>query len=146
LKVVLDTNSLLVSIGRKSKYRPIFDALLEGKITLLISNDIINEYVEIIEDKTNAIVANNIADLLVSSPNVEEVKVYFKWAIITEDADDNKFVDCALNGQAKFLVTDDKRECSSKCVCRGGTEIQSIDFHRLTVNQNHARHSLMNTP
>lgn len=108
MKVVLDTNSLLVSIGRKSKYRPIFDALLEGKITLLISNDIINEYVEIIEEKTNAIVANNIADLLVSSPNVEEVKIYFKWAIITEDADDNKFVDCALNGQAKFLVTDDK--------------------------------------
>jgi predicted nucleic acid-binding protein len=28
--------------------------------------------------------------------------------IITEDADDNKFVDCALNGQANFLVTDDK--------------------------------------
>ena len=108
MKVVLDTNSLLVSIGRKSRYRPIFDALLEGKITLLISNDIVSEYVEIIETKTNAIVAGNIADLLVSSPNVEEVKIYFKWTIITDDADDNKFVDCALNGQAKFLVTDDK--------------------------------------
>ncbi|MEO0873949.1 MAG: PIN domain-containing protein, partial [Bacteroidota bacterium] len=76
--------------------------------TLLITNDIISEYVEIIERKANAIVATNIADLLVSSPHVEEVKIYFKWSIITEDADDNKFVDCALNGQAKFLVTDDK--------------------------------------
>lgn len=108
MKVVLDTNTLLVSIGRKSKYRPIFDALLEGKITLLISNDIINEYVEIIGEKTNAIIANNISDLMVSSPNVKEVKIYFKWGIITEDTDDNKFVDCALNGQANFLVTDDK--------------------------------------
>ncbi|MEL7426660.1 MAG: putative toxin-antitoxin system toxin component, PIN family [Bacteroidota bacterium] len=108
MRIVLDTNSLLVSIGRKSKYRPIFDALLDGQITLLITNDIISEYVEIIERKANAIVATNIADLLVSSPHVEEVKIYFKWSIITEDADDNKFVDCALNGQAKFLVTDDK--------------------------------------
>ena len=108
MRIVLDTNSLLVSIGRKSKYRPIFDALLEGRITLLITNDIISEYTEIIERKTNAIVATNIADLLVSSPHVEEVKVYFKWSIITEDADDNKFVDCALNGRASFLVTDDK--------------------------------------
>ena len=41
MQVVLDTNCLLVSIGRKSKYRPIFDALLDGKIKLLISNDIL---------------------------------------------------------------------------------------------------------
>lgn len=108
MRVVLDTNSLLVSIGRKSKYRPIFDALLEGKIRLLISNDIINEYVEKIEEKTNAIIAQNVSNLLVRSPDVEKVEVYFKWSIITKDADDNKFVDCALNGRANFLVTDDK--------------------------------------
>lgn len=108
MRVVLDTNSLLVSIGRKSKYRPIFDALLEGKIHLLISNDIINEYVEKIEEKTNAIVAENISNLLISSPDVEKIEIYFKWSIITKDADDNKFVDCALNGRANFLVTDDR--------------------------------------
>ena len=108
MRVVLDTNSLLVSIGRKSKYRPIFDALLAGDITLLITNDIINEYVEIIGQRTSAIVADNISDLLMSSPSVEKVNVYFKWSIISQDADDNKFVDCALNGQASFLVTDDK--------------------------------------
>ncbi|WP_020538386.1 PIN domain-containing protein [Lewinella cohaerens] len=108
MRVVLDTNSLLVSIGSKSKYRPIFDALLNGVITLLITNDIINEYVEIIGQRTNAIVADNASDLLMSSPSVEKVKVYFKWSIISQDADDNKFVDCALNGRASFLVTDDK--------------------------------------
>jgi putative PIN family toxin of toxin-antitoxin system len=108
MKVVLDTNSLLVSIGRKSKYRPIFDALLEGKIKLLVTTEIINEYVEKLEEKTNAIVAENIANLLLRSPDVEKIEVYFRWSIITQDADDNKFVDCALNGQANFLVTDDR--------------------------------------
>jgi predicted nucleic acid-binding protein len=44
--IVLDTNSLLVCIVRKSRYRPIFDALLEGKVRLLISNDIVNDYAE----------------------------------------------------------------------------------------------------
>ncbi len=108
MRVVIDTNSLLVSIGRKSKYRPIFDALIQGKIKLLISNDIVNEYAEILEEKINATVATNIADFLIRSPDVEQVKVHFKWSIIAKDADDNKFVDCALNGQADFLVTDDK--------------------------------------
>lgn len=31
MRVVLDTNSLLVSISKKSKYRPILDALLAGE-------------------------------------------------------------------------------------------------------------------
>lgn len=74
----------------------------------MISNDVVNEYVEIIEQKTNAIVSTNISNLLLRSPNVEKVEIYFKWSIIVADTDDNKFVDCALNGQANFLVTDDK--------------------------------------
>lgn len=39
-----------MSIGRKSKYRPIFDALLDGKIRLLISNDIVGECIEKLEE------------------------------------------------------------------------------------------------
>lgn len=108
MRVVLDTNSLIVSIGRKSKFRPIFDALLSGQITLVISNDVLSEYVEILEQRTNAIVADNIGNLLVRSPDVEKVEIYFKWAAIYADADDNKFVDCALNGNAHLIVTDDK--------------------------------------
>lgn len=77
-RVVLDTNSLLVSIGRKSPYRPIFDALLSSEFQLLISNDIINEYTEIIERKANAKVAENIIDFLVRSPDVAQVDIYFK--------------------------------------------------------------------
>lgn len=108
MKVVLDTNSLLVTIGRKSKYRPIFDALLKGDFVLLISNDILLEYFEIISKKTNEVVAKNTIDFLLRSPNVIKVEVFFKWSLIVKDFDDNKFVDCALNGQADFLVTDDK--------------------------------------
>ncbi|MCB9273039.1 MAG: putative toxin-antitoxin system toxin component, PIN family [Lewinellaceae bacterium] len=107
-RVVLDTNSLLVSIGRKSKYRPIFDALLAGQFRLLVSNDILSEYAEKIEQKANALVASNIVDFLARSPDVERIDIYFKWAILHLDGDDNKFVDCALNGRADFIVTDDR--------------------------------------
>lgn len=107
MRVVLDTNTLLVSIGRHSKYRPIFDAFLDGRIKLLVSNDTLSEYVEKLEEKTNAIVAENIANLFLRSPDVEKIEIYFKWAIIYKDGDDNKFVDCALNGDADYIVTDD---------------------------------------
>ncbi len=108
MRVVLDTNSLLVSIGRHSKYRPIFDSLLKGRIRLLVSTEILNEYREKLEEKIGLAVAENLLNFMVRSPDVEKIEVYFKWAIITQDEDDNKFVDCALNGRAHYLVTDDR--------------------------------------
>ena len=108
MRVVLDTNTLLVSIGRKSKYRIIFEALLEGRIRLLLTNEMLSEYVEILEARTSPVVAENIANFLLRSPDVERTEVYFRWAAIYADADDNNFVDCALNGNADFIVTDDR--------------------------------------
>ncbi len=85
LRVVLDTNAFLVSISRKSKFRPIFDCLLSGKIQLVISNEILMEYVEIIEEKANATVANNIAELLINRKNVEKIEVSYKWNCLDFD-------------------------------------------------------------
>jgi len=136
MRVVLDTNSLIVSIGRKSKFRPIFDALLNGEITLVISNDVLTEYVEILEQRTNAIVAENIGNLLVRSPDVDKVEIYFKWAAIYADADDNKFVDCALNGNAQFIITDDKHFNILKDVEFLDVEIlRTQDFAQLVSNK-----------
>ena len=70
--------------------------------------EIINEYHEIISQKANSIVANNITELLLSSKNVYKQEIYFQWNIIVNDRDDNKFVDYAVAGNADYLVTNDK--------------------------------------
>ena len=108
MRIILDTNALLISIGKKSQYRPIFDALLQEKYTLIISNDILLEYAEIIEFKANALVADNIIELLLSKPNVEKNEIYFKWELLKIDYDDNKFVDTAIVGNVDYIVTNDK--------------------------------------
>ena len=68
----------------------------------------LGEYQEIITQKTTATVSENLTNFIVSSPYSVPVHIYFKWALIYQDGDDNKFVDCALNGQAEYLVTDDR--------------------------------------
>lgn len=108
MRVILDTNVLLVSIGKKSPYRPIFDAFLANQFTLVISNDLLLEYAEIIEHKTNVLVATNIIEMLLSKSNVEKKEIYFKWGLLTSDYDDNKFVDTAIVGSVDFIVTNDK--------------------------------------
>jgi putative PIN family toxin of toxin-antitoxin system len=108
MRVVLDTNILLVSIPRNSDYRIIFDSFLSKKYTILISNEILSEYAEIIAKKTNSVVANNIIEMLLTAKNVTKIDPYFNWKLIIEDKDDNKFVDCAVAGNADFIVTNDK--------------------------------------
>ena len=127
MKVVLDTNVLLVSIPRKSKYRPVFDSIFDGRIELLITNEIISEYFEIIAQKTNEIVSNNIIDALLTLPNVLKTEVYFKWRLITIDVDDNKFVDCYVGGNADLLVTNDHHFNVLKKLDFPKMEIVSID-------------------
>ena len=123
MKVVLDTNVLLVSISTKSRYRIIFDSLLKNNITLIISNEILSEYTEIIERKTNTLVANNISEMLLGLQNVQKQEVYYRWNLITEDKDDNKFVDCAIAGNADYLVSNDKH---FNC-------LRQIDFPKLNL-------------
>ena len=63
LRIVLDTNALLMSLPRKSPYRPIFDAFLLGKIHFLIDNTILSEYIETIGNRSDTIVAQNVGEL-----------------------------------------------------------------------------------
>jgi putative PIN family toxin of toxin-antitoxin system len=108
MKVILDTNILLVSVPKKSRYRIIFNNLINNKFQLIISNEILSEYTEIITRKTNEIISNNISEMLLALPNVHKQEVYYKWNLIEEDQDDNKFVDCAVAANVDYLISNDK--------------------------------------
>ncbi len=106
-KIVLDTNCLIASLSRHSDYYPVWSGFQTGKYILCVSNDILEEYQEIIEQKTSPIVAKNVIDLLLKSKNVEYVTPHFKFGLIAADYDDDKFVDCAFAANATYIVSDD---------------------------------------
>ncbi len=107
MKIVLDTNILIASLGKKSPYRKIFDSFINGNFDLLLSNDVLLEYLEIIQDKTNAVVAENIIMSILSADNIKLQEIFFRWSLIEHDKDDNKFADLAVAGNADFLVSND---------------------------------------
>ncbi|WP_353572672.1 putative toxin-antitoxin system toxin component, PIN family [Candidatus Albibeggiatoa sp. nov. BB20] len=108
LKIVLDTNVFLVILGKQSSYRWIFEKIISGEFTLCISTPIMLEYVEVIARKTNSQVAESIKDFLNTHPHVKHIDTYYQFQLITEDEDDNKFVDCAIASNALCLVSNDK--------------------------------------
>ena len=107
-RIVLDTNCLISSLSRVSDYYDVWCGLHEGRYTLCVSNEILMEYQEIIAKKTTPIVAENVIQFLINSPFVEFVTPYFHFNLITTDPDDNKFVDCAIASNAKFIVSNDR--------------------------------------
>ena len=107
-KIVLDTNCLLSSISSKSINYPIWTGFQKGKFVLCVSNEILEEYEEIITQKTNAVVAGNIIDAIVESEDVEFIDPQYHFELIVSDKDDNKFVDCAIAANATFIVSEDK--------------------------------------
>src|ERR1700744_4229788 len=106
--VVLDINVLLVSIPKKSPYRSIFDALINGKFELVLTNDILSEYIEVLQRKANPTVALNIAETLLNLEHLRKIDIYFQWNLIEKDPDDNKYADAAITGGADFLITNDQ--------------------------------------
>jgi uncharacterized protein len=123
MKVVIDTNVIISSIGRHSTNRKLFDAILNQEIDVCISNEILFEYREVLIRKTNEEIAENFTTLLTSLSNVIFSNIYFNWDLIRNDTDDNKFIDCYIACNADFLITEDKHFNS----------IKNIDFPKINI-------------
>lgn len=107
-RLVLDTNCLLQSLPVKSKYHDLWVSLFDGRNTFCVSNEILEEYEEILQKKTNSMLASRVIAAILSNDFTSLVTPYFHFRLIQTDPDDNKFVDCAVCGNAKFIVTEDR--------------------------------------
>ncbi|MCL2073606.1 MAG: putative toxin-antitoxin system toxin component, PIN family [Marinilabiliaceae bacterium] len=107
MKIVLDTNCLLRAAPHKSDYFCILKALQKGRYVLCSSNEILLEYEELLTRFYSKNFANYVLNFLFYSVNTLLITPFFKWNLITSDLDDNKFVDCALNAGADYIVTND---------------------------------------
>ena len=108
LKIVLDTNIIISALGRKSPYKIIINKLLEDEYDLFVSTEILLEYEEKIAQLHNAAVAHTFLDFLSILPNVHQSTIYYRFLLITQDADDDKFADCAIAQGVHYLVTNDR--------------------------------------
>jgi putative PIN family toxin of toxin-antitoxin system len=126
VRIVLDTNILLSSISRTSENRWIFDKIFSEEIHLIVSNEIITEYEEIISYKTTKSIADNVIRAILNLPGTDLIQVYYHWNLINQDPDDNKFVDCAIAGNAEYIVTNDKHFNILKAIAFPKVEVRTI--------------------
>ena len=111
MTVCLDTGVFLQIFGRKQPFHPILPALLDGRITLAVSTEILLEYQEIITRLSGTERWRDVAALLELLSQlhgiIRHIEPQFRFNVISIDPDDNKFCDCAIAAEANFMVAED---------------------------------------
>ena len=112
MKIVLDTNVLVSSSFWYGSSNLILDKAENKEIELILSREIIKEFSEVLEyeeiskkirDK-NLEMKRTIEKIVSISTIVEPSQ---KFDIVKEDSDDNKILECAFEGKADFIVSQD---------------------------------------
>jgi putative PIN family toxin of toxin-antitoxin system len=133
MRIVLDTNCLLMAISDRTRYNRVWQAFLEGEYTMCVTNEIIEEYVEVIGRNISPRAAEAVVYILMTRHNVQRIDPHFRFGLITADPDDNKFVDCAIAANAKYIVTQDHHFDSLKNIDFPKVDVLSIEQFLLAL-------------
>jgi len=110
MRVVLDTNTLVSALlfrGTTSRLVPVWQS---GRIIPLVSRPILDEYLRVLSypkfhltaEEAWAIIAEDVL------PFAETVRPAGRLSVPCRDPGDRKFLECAISGRSRYLVTGDK--------------------------------------
>jgi putative PIN family toxin of toxin-antitoxin system len=107
LKIILDTNVLIAScFNRRSASARIIDGCIEGEYKLVISSRLRREAELILKNvKAGEEFLKGIRELFGNAYLVRPTRRVFA---VEEDPEDNKFLECACEGNADYLITSDR--------------------------------------
>lgn len=109
MRIVLDTNVFISGVFFTGPPYTILKAWRDNSIQLVISPDIFREYQRVVEDLSAQFPGIDIYDildlLLVKAEMVDAVALPEP---VSADADDDKFIACALVGSSPLIVSGDK--------------------------------------
>jgi len=109
MKVVVDTNVLISGVFFGGMPSRVLEAWRDGRIDLVVSPDILEEYRRVGEDLAAQFPGVSLAPLLallvmtaeiIETPGLPEQ--------VSRDPEDDKFIACALAGDCKCIVSGDK--------------------------------------
>ncbi|TET15038.1 MAG: putative toxin-antitoxin system toxin component, PIN family [Actinobacteria bacterium] len=110
MKVVIDTNIFISSFfNKKGNPRKIINLWKEEKIQLCISSEILEEYLGVL---SRFVLAGEpelkeLLNLFKRKVNILYKPITIKIALVKNDPDDNKFIECAVTNKADYIISGD---------------------------------------
>jgi putative PIN family toxin of toxin-antitoxin system len=118
--------SALLFSGTAARLVPLWQS---RRITLLISREILTEYLRVFAYPKFQLSDQEIRPLIEEEllPFVDTIRVRRRLAVVRRDPDDDKFLECAVAGRAQYLVTGD-RDLRELGTFRGTTILTAGEF------------------
>ena len=109
MRIVLDTNVLISGIFFTGPPYQILKAWRDGKVQVVLSSEIIYEYYRVsnlLKKQFPGIDAEPILNMIAANSDLVQAPALPEQ--VCDDPDDDKFLACALAGEAKVIVSGDK--------------------------------------
>ncbi|MGA2318629.1 MAG: putative toxin-antitoxin system toxin component, PIN family [Thermodesulfobacteriota bacterium] len=109
MKVVIDTN-VFVSSFFGGNSRKIIGLCKKGKISLCVSKNILDEYIEVLQriGLGDGREVEELLSLFAKGFNILFTTKTPKIKAVRDDPDDDKFIECAVGLKAEVIITGDK--------------------------------------
>lgn len=134
MRVVIDTNCLLASVSPKGDYYWLYEAFEIQDFDWVISNEVLTEYEEKLGEQYSKETAHLVLTILLFAPNTVLAEPYFRWQLIENDPDDNKFFDFAVAAEADYLVTNDRDFNVVKAIKFPKVNIRNLEEFKVLLN------------
>ena len=108
MRIVVDTNVLISGVFFGGFPQKILSASVEGRIRACASMEILNEYQEIIQEMVQR--KRGHIDISILNPLIQSMEIIepVSQIEICRDPDDDKFINCARDAHAMYIVSGDK--------------------------------------
>ena len=107
MRVVIDTN-IMVSAYLGGALKVIIVFWKSGKFTLVVSDEIVDEYREVLQRPKFQIEQSELDDFFALLLDSAEFVIPVETVnIVKDDVSDNKFIEAAVAGKAKLIVSGD---------------------------------------
>ena len=108
-KVVLDTNVTVSALFWEGNPRKIYDLVREGKLIMLLSDDMEKEFVRVLGYEKFGLSPQEMMPFLRDlRTHAKHVVTKSKISAVIADPTDNIFLECALVGSADFIISGDR--------------------------------------
>lgn len=108
MKIVIDTNVLISGVFFGGFPRKILSSVVGRRVIACATAEIINEYEEIVQEMINRKQGHINRAILTPLINVMEIIEPITHVEVCRDPDDDKFLGCAKDSRAFYIVSGDK--------------------------------------
>ncbi len=107
--VVLDTNVIISALFWEGNSRKMYDLVRQGKIVMLLSDDLEKELIRVLGYENFALSPQEILPLIMNlRTHARHVETKSTISVVIADSTDNIFLECPLDGGADFIISRDK--------------------------------------